>query len=186
MDSGEVGAIAAVLSALFAAFAAAASWRSAGTARRAVELAHEPHLTCQVVRHPDDGSLLLSIDNDGGGVAHGASFAVAACGKATDGVLDDGVLKAGERVIVSTTIGPLPKPEGMLRADRDDLGAMVAYRDREGFVHYRTNDGRSEDPTTGWRRKRAAFRDRLDVFRAFWPNVGIDTATRAGHHFDRV
>lgn len=168
----------AVASTFFAALAATAAWLSARQGRQSLEAQDRPHLEVQVIAAPPDRMLTLSIINAGRGVARGSSFAVHALGHATDNVIGDGFMPPGQRVQVVTDIGPLPTPAGQMRADLDDLGVMVAYRDARDYVHYRTHAGKEWVPRTLIRRH-PEYPDRLDAFRHFFPHIDLDVATRA-------
>jgi hypothetical protein len=168
---------ATVASAVFTAGAAAAALATVRQGRQVLDAAERPLLEVQVLAEPPHRLLAVAIVNSGQGTARGANFAVHALGTATDGVIGDGFVMGGDRVKYQTTIGPLPTPAGNMRPDLDDLGAMVAYRDAGGYVHYRTHDGREYVPKTLIRR-RPKYPDRVDAFRRLFPNIAVDAAQR--------
>jgi hypothetical protein len=150
-----LGEWAAAAAALFTALAAGAALWTARQGRALIEAAELPFIDAQVLRDPTAGTLMLSLINSGQGLARGVNFAVHASGQATDNVIGDGFLRAGEGVMVYTRIG-LPAPPGVLQADLPDLAVMVAYRDARAFVHYRTHTGDEYVPRTLIRRQPAA------------------------------
>jgi hypothetical protein len=179
-----LGEWAATAGALFAAIAAGAAWRSARQGRQALEAAERPLVEVQVLAEPGTRMLLLAIINTGRGVARGVNFAVHALGHVTDNVIGDGYMQPGERVHVVTDIGPLPTPAGQMRADLADLGVMLAYRDGQGFVHYRTHTGEHRTPRTRIRR-RPKYPERVETFKRLYPHIDIDGATRANNVVSR-
>jgi hypothetical protein len=177
MSDPTIGDWAAVAAAVFTAAAAGAAFLTARQGHEQLEAADRPLLEVQVLADPQTSMARLSIINTGRGVARGCDFAIHAAGLLTDGVLGDGFVAAGQRLHVVTDI-PLPRPEGKLRADLPDLAVMVAYRDAEGFAHYRTHAGAHRTPKTLIRR-RPKYPDRVDVFRKLYPHVSVRAAKRA-------
>ncbi|HEV7752603.1 MAG TPA: hypothetical protein VGO71_13745 [Baekduia sp.] len=160
--------------------AAGAAWRTAAQGQKLLAAADQPFLEVQVLANAADGMLMLSIINTGTGVARGTNWAVHALGQVTDDILGDGFMQPGEKVHILTTIGPLPRPAGQMRPDLDDLGAMVTYRDVNGFVHYRTHTGEHDTPKT-WLRRRPKYPERTEVFRKRFPEIPLSRATRAAN-----
>lgn len=178
MAPPTLGDWAATAGALFTAAAAGAAYLAARQGRESLDAAERPLLEVQVLADHETGTLMLSIINSARGVARGANFAVHAVGYLTDGVIGDGFVESGAKVHIVTDIGPLPTPEGKMRNDVDDLAVMVVFRDARGFAHYRTHTGRQYTPRTLMRR-RPKYPDRVAVFKKLYPDIDVDSATRA-------
>jgi hypothetical protein len=176
MPDPTLGDWAAAGGALFTAVAAGAALLTARQGREALEATERPLLEVQVLADPQTRMLMLSIINTGRGVARGATFAVHALGRATDSPVGDGFVQAGDKVLVLTDIGPLPTDTWQW--DLPDLGAMVGYRDADGFAHYRTHTGKHVTPRTRIRR-RPKYPERVSIFKRFFPDIDVESATRA-------
>lgn len=186
MTDASLGDLAAAAGALFTAIAAGAALLTARQGREILEAAERPLLEAEVLADADrDRMLRLSIINTGRGVARSSNFFVHALGEATENVIGDGFMQPGERVHVLTNIGPLPTPEGRMRHDVDDLAVLLAYRDAQGFVHYRTHAGAHYVPRTLIRR-RPKYPERSKVFRRFYPHLNIDGSRRVKHNLQRI
>jgi hypothetical protein len=181
MADSSLGDWAAAAGALFTAVAAGAAYLAARQGRESLDAAERPLLEVQVLADPETRMLRLSIINSGRGVARGANFAVHALGALTDNHIGDGFVQPGDKVHVLTDIGPLPAPVGTLRHDLDDLAAMVVFRDARGFAHYRTHAGEQFTPRTLIRR-RPKYPDRVEIFKKLYPEIDVESATRAQNH----
>jgi hypothetical protein len=177
MANATFGDWAATAGALFTAVAAVAAWRSARQGRHLIDATGRPLLEPQVLADSGTGMLTVAIVNAGQGLARGSNYAVHALGHSTDGVIGNGFVPGGTGVNVRTQIGPLPMPDGVMRADLPDLGVMVVARDAAGFALYRTHDGRQYTPKTRFLR-RPRYPDRVDVFRNLFPEIDLDAAVR--------
>lgn len=174
-----LGDWAAAAGALFTAIAALAALWTARQGRALIEAAELPFREAQVIRSTTTGALHLTLVNSGRGFARGANFLVHADGQATRNVIEDGFLRAGDGVQVSTSIA-LPAPPGVFHTDLPDLAVLVAYRDTRGFVHYRTHADVEYVPRTVFRRPK--YPEQIEVFKKLYPHVDIEAATWVTHN----
>jgi hypothetical protein len=165
MPSADV--IAAV-SAGFTAIAAGAAWRSAWLSRKVIEDADLPRVEVQVVVAND--TVMAAIINSGRGVARGVNVAIYTPTGRVEVGAGDGFLRPGERLHIHTEIS--------VTTGARTVNAIVAYRDAENYVHYRTDTGKHRAPRRLITR-RPKYPERKGLFRKLLPHADLDSEPRS-------